>query len=109
PYKGLRAFQEADAADFFGRESLVDQLVARLSEKGAPRFLAIVGPSGSGKSSVVKAGLLPRVRSGAVNGSRRWVVAQTGPGDECIRGTRKRAATRRSESAGQLAEPTPGR
>src|ERR1041385_5488331 len=58
PYKGLQAFQEADAADFFGREVLLERLLARLSEVGTmPRFLAEVGPSGSGKSSVFHAGL----------------------------------------------------
>jgi transcriptional regulator with XRE-family HTH domain len=67
PYKGLCAFQEADAPDFFGREALTGDLLARLKEP-APlaRFLAVVGPSGSGKSSVVRAGLLPSLRQGAL-------------------------------------------
>ena len=56
PYKGLASFSEADAAFFFGREELIEQLVPRLQ---ASRFLAVVGASGSGKSSVVRAGLLP--------------------------------------------------
>src|SRR5713101_1897541 len=56
PYKGLAPFEIADAEFFFGRERLVDELVARLAE--AP-LLAIVGPSGSGKSSLLRAGLLP--------------------------------------------------
>ena len=64
PYKGLRAFEEADAADFFGRERLVERLLARLGEPAARgRFVAVVGPSGSGKSSVVSAGLLPALRA----------------------------------------------
>ena len=63
PYKGLRAFGEADAPDFFGRESLTQRLAERLAEEAeTARFLAVVGPSGSGKSSVVSAGLLPRLR-----------------------------------------------
>jgi WD40 repeat protein/serine/threonine protein kinase len=63
PYKGLRAFTEADAGVFFGRERLVDQLMARLSEDHPFRnFLAVVGPSGSGKSSLVLAGLVPALR-----------------------------------------------
>jgi len=68
PYKGLRAFAEADAGDFFGRSGLVDDLVARLSDPApgsARRFLAVVGPSGSGKSSLVLAGLVPALRSRA--------------------------------------------
>jgi len=65
PYKGLAAFQQADAADFFGREALVEQLVAHLQDRGdLARFLAVVGPSGSGKSSVVRAGLLPALKQG---------------------------------------------
>ncbi len=82
PYKGLQSFQEADAADFFGREALVSRLLERLSEttEGA-RFLTVVGPSGSGKSSVVKAGLVPQLRQGALPGSDQWFIAQMVPGD----------------------------
>ena len=55
PYKGLRAFQQADAADFFGREALIKQLLTRMrGVLTAGRFLAVVGPSGSGKSSVLR-------------------------------------------------------
>lgn len=81
PYKGLRAFQQADAGDFFGRESLTQKLVSRLKED-APfcRFLAVVGPSGSGKSSVVKAGLIPALQKGAFSGSDKWFVVEMVPG-----------------------------
>jgi predicted AAA+ superfamily ATPase len=65
PYKGLAAFDEADTAFFFGREALVERLVERLAEDHPlARFLAVVGPSGSGKSSLVKAGLIPALRQG---------------------------------------------
>jgi WD40 repeat protein/class 3 adenylate cyclase len=77
PYKGLRAFSEDDAEDFFGREVLAEHLVERLT---GTRFLAVVGPSGSGKSSVVRAGLLPRLRQGALPGSERWTVIEMLPG-----------------------------
>jgi WD40 repeat protein/class 3 adenylate cyclase len=77
PYKGLRAFEEADAADFFGREALTQDLVERLA---TTRFLAVVGPSGSGKSSVVRAGLMPELRKGALPGSERWQITQMFPG-----------------------------
>ncbi|HXH97156.1 MAG TPA: BTAD domain-containing putative transcriptional regulator [Gaiellaceae bacterium] len=77
PYKGLHPFGEDDAEDFFGRERLTGDLVARL---GADRFLAVVGPSGSGKSSVVLAGLVPAVRAGAIPGSARWRIVVTAPG-----------------------------
>ncbi len=75
PYKGLRAFDAADAGDFFGRESAVGSLLAALAGENeqAPRFLAVVGPSGSGKSSLVLAGLLPRLRRGALPGSAGWI------------------------------------
>ena len=81
PYKGLRAFTEADAADFFGRERLVDRLVEVLTRSGTEgRIAAVIGPSGIGKSSVVRAGLLPALRKGAVPGSHRWFVATMLPG-----------------------------
>jgi len=79
PYKGLRAFQEADASDFFGREKLIARLLKRLSEPDEP-LLAVVGPSGSGKSSVVHAGLIPAIRNGALKGSKDWYVADFAPG-----------------------------
>ncbi|MGD8585482.1 MAG: protein kinase [Chloroflexota bacterium] len=88
PYRGLRAFQEADAPLFYGRSSFVERLVSRLlpyggqppPDAGAVRFLAVVGPSGSGKSSVVKAGLIPALRQGALPGSDKWFVAEMTPG-----------------------------
>ena len=81
PYKGLRAFQEADAADFYGREALVDDLLAELDDSfELHRFLAVVGPSGSGKSSLVKAGLIPAVKRGALPGSGQWFVLEMQPG-----------------------------
>ena len=60
PYKGLRPFDEADAASFFGREDDTEALTALVLEHG---FSAVVGPSGSGKSSLVRAGLVPRLRA----------------------------------------------
>jgi tetratricopeptide (TPR) repeat protein len=66
PYKGLLSFEEADGNRFFGREKLTDELYARLTalleaEAGRPRILPVLGPSGSGKSSLVRAGLVPRL------------------------------------------------
>jgi hypothetical protein len=85
PYKGLRAFSEADNHNFFGRDNLVHELLGRIGESSngsqdLSRFLAIVGPSGSGKSSVVKAGLLPALRQGGVPGSESWFIADMLPG-----------------------------
>lgn len=77
PYKGLSAFHESDAGDFFGRDEAVRELVSALT---ANRFLAVIGPSGIGKSSVVRAGLVPALRRGAVDGSESWVVTDMLPG-----------------------------
>ncbi len=77
PYKGLAAFEAQDAEYFFGREELVAELTARLA---GTRFLAVVGPSGSGKSSVVRAGLLPAVWGGALPGSGQWRTMVLTPG-----------------------------
>jgi DNA-binding SARP family transcriptional activator/energy-coupling factor transporter ATP-binding protein EcfA2 len=82
PYKGLRPFEESDAADFFGRERVVERLLGRLGEGGIRgRFVVLVGPSGSGKSSVVKAGLLAALRRGALPGSTEWFITTMTPGE----------------------------
>ena len=81
PYKGLEPFDEADAGYFFGRERLIERMISRLGGvDNVRRFLAVVGPSGSGKSSVVSAGLLPALRAGAVSGSDRWFIVTMTPG-----------------------------
>lgn len=81
PYRGLRAFTEADAANFFGREVLVQELLSLLSDgSDLERFAAVIGPSGSGKSSVVKAGLLPALRRGGLPGSDNWFIVDLTPG-----------------------------
>jgi WD40 repeat protein/class 3 adenylate cyclase len=60
PYKGLLRFDEADADRFFGREEIIGQVVAELAEWS---FLAVVGASGSGKSSLVRAGVIPALKA----------------------------------------------
>ena len=82
PFKGLATFDAADARYFFGRERLVAEVVARLV--GAP-LLAIVGPSGSGKSSVMRAGLLPALRAGVLPGSDKWSQVVIRPGRHPLR------------------------
>lgn len=85
PYKGLRSFEEADAADFFGRESLNQRLLARLHENHPlKRFLALIGPSGSGKTSVVKAGLIPQLRRQLITDSANWFIAEMTPGSSPV-------------------------
>jgi WD40 repeat protein/serine/threonine protein kinase len=81
PYKGLRAFQSSDYQDFFGREKVTAKLLKRLDEAGDySRFLAVVGPSGSGKSSLVKAGIIPALWRGAIAGSEKWFIVEMMPG-----------------------------
>ena len=77
PYKGLRPFDEGDAADFYGRNDLVSAIFTALRRH---RFVAVVGPSGSGKSSVVRAGVVPRLASGEVDGLERSLVITLTPG-----------------------------
>ena len=72
PYRGLRAFTEAEAPDFFGRAVAVRQVLERLAASGPEgRFVAVVGPSGCGKSSLVRAGVVPALRGG-IEGGRCW-------------------------------------
>ena len=82
PFKGLASFDVDDAQYFFGRERLVAELVARLV--GAP-LLGVVGPSGSGKSSVLRAGLLPALASGVLPGSDDWAQVLIRPGEHPLR------------------------
>ena len=72
PYPGLPAFQEQDAAIFFGRDKEIREglaLLNRLRQFGGPRLTLMLGASGSGKSSLMRAGLLPRLKRDS-----RWVV-----------------------------------
>ena len=78
PFRGLAPFDAAHAEYFFGRERLVAELVARLV---GSTLLAVVGPSGSGKSSAVRAGLLPAIAGGVVPGTEHWRRAVMRPGE----------------------------
>ena len=70
----------ADYRDFFGREKLIEKLLKRMGETSAmSRFLAVIGPSGSGKSSLVKAGLIPALWRGELSGSEKWFIAEMLP------------------------------
>ncbi len=84
PFKGLEAFQQTDAAFFFGRENLIAKSLERLKQERTARFLAVVGASGSGKSSLVRAGVLPAVRAGRLPHSEQWRIAIFTPGDRPI-------------------------
>lgn len=82
PYVGLNAFSEANAADFFGREKVVDDLMALVR---AQALVVLMGASGSGKSSIIQAGLSRRLRGRngmAPNGAEQWRIATFRPGAE---------------------------
>jgi WD40 repeat protein len=84
PYLGLKTFQPEDAPLFFGRAAKVQELVDRLrSNFGTPkeeRFLALIGASGSGKSSLALAGLIPAIQRGELPESSKWPLVRCRPG-----------------------------
>jgi energy-coupling factor transporter ATP-binding protein EcfA2 len=86
PFRGLQAYREEDSHLFFGRDSQVEKLLAHLQES---RFLAVVGASGSGKSSLIRAGVIPAVRRGAITineqNSAGWPIHIIEPGDEPLK------------------------
>jgi basic membrane lipoprotein Med (substrate-binding protein (PBP1-ABC) superfamily)/DNA-binding SARP family transcriptional activator len=78
PFKGLRPFVEADANDFYGRDTLVAEFLRLLG--GGQKLIAVVGASGSGKSSAIRAGLIPALAKGALPGSDEWLISRMVPG-----------------------------
>lgn len=72
PFKGLNTFTQADATYYYGRETQIEEAVAKLIAH--PSFLAVLGPSGSGKSSLVLAGILPALQAGRVHDSKSWDI-----------------------------------
>ncbi|SOC53501.1 BTAD domain-containing putative transcriptional regulator [Ornithinimicrobium cerasi] len=82
PWRGLAAYTVEDAGWFCGRERLTAELVARVA---GSRVLAVVGPSGSGKSSVLRAGLLAALRDDLLPGSGRWRQVVVQPGSHPMR------------------------
>jgi WD40 repeat protein/DNA-binding SARP family transcriptional activator len=89
PFKGLASFDVEDAAVFFGRERLVADMVARLP--GAP-LMGVVGPSGSGKSSAMRAGLLAALAGGVLPGSESWPLVVIRPGHRPMQTLRRATA-----------------
>jgi DNA-binding SARP family transcriptional activator/WD40 repeat protein len=77
PYRGLEAFEQADADDFYGRDRSVAEMITVLRHQP---LLIVIGPSGVGKSSAVKAGLLPALAAGATPASESWLVTEMVPG-----------------------------
>ncbi len=99
PYMGLRSFRAEDAPWFFGRERLTADLVVRLAE--AP-LLAVVGASGSGKSSLIGAGLLPTAWAGTVPGTSSWTTVALTPTSHPLEELASRVALLRGLAAGGL-------
>lgn len=82
PFPGLRAFEEDEDVLFFGREKQVDELVTKLR---TTRFIAVIGSSGSGKSSLIKSGLIPSLQSGFMSGAgSSWRICSFRPGNNPI-------------------------
>ena len=79
PYPGLRPFESEDERLFFGREAQVSAMLRQLEDH---RFVAVVGSSGSGKSSLVRAGLLPAVHEGFLLGTTDWCTLVIKPGHQ---------------------------
>ncbi|HUP42145.1 MAG TPA: AAA family ATPase [Thermoanaerobaculia bacterium] len=82
PFPGLRSFEPDEDHLFFGRETQIDELLARLRRT---RLLAVVGTSGSGKSSLVRSGVIPSLHSGfMVQAGSSWRIAILRPGSDPI-------------------------
>jgi hypothetical protein len=80
PYRGLLPFREQDAGLFFGRERFVDELIKKVGQRTATNVVAVVGRSGSGKSSIVYAGLFPALRrEGGLPGQSVWQIVDLRP------------------------------
>jgi hypothetical protein len=81
PFPGLRPFQESEADLFFGQEDQIAELTDHL---GMARFVSVVGVSGCGKSSLVHAGLLARLRRMSWDGKARWLIVKCNPGNSPV-------------------------
>jgi hypothetical protein len=107
PYPGLRPFEPHEGEIFFGRDSHIDRLLEILQRE---RFLAIVGASGSGKSSLVRAGLLPALAGGRLGTGSHWRLALLRPGAQPLLALAQALTSRHAlgiELAVTMAEPQP--
>jgi WD40 repeat protein/transcriptional regulator with XRE-family HTH domain len=108
PYRGLASYQPEDADWFFGRRDLTALVLARLGQRwakgGGP--VVVIGPSGSGKSSVLRAGVIPAVRTGRLDptGSVGWPVVLLTPGSHPVAALAGRLADLVGIDAGEVAD-----
>ena len=103
PYVGLRSFDVGDADLFFGRDDLIRAILGRLDSTAPPRLVLLVGGSGSGKSSVVRAGVLPAL----ARGQAAWTSTVMVPGTDPLRNLEQalaRVRTRGVDLSGSPAE-----
>lgn len=107
PFKGLEAFQQTDAHLFFGRETLVQKLVESVNPQRLTRFVAVVGASGTGKSSLVRAGLIPALRAGRIPGGERWHVLMITPGASPTEALAARLLPLLTEAVGEAGRQPP--
>ena len=106
PYRGLASYQPEDAGWFFGRRALTDQLLARLADlhAGGGGVQVVVGASGSGKSSLLRAGLIPALHAGRVVGSETWPVMLFTPGSRPMDELAAKLAALTGVPAGDIAD-----
>ncbi|WP_067806052.1 caspase, EACC1-associated type [Nocardia beijingensis] len=103
PYRGMDRYDAQDARYFFGRDAAIAELLAQLAERataGGP--FVVIGPSGSGKSSLLHAGLLHALESGALPGSSAWPTRVFTPGEQPLGQLAERLASARQKD--RLAE-----
>jgi WD40 repeat protein/energy-coupling factor transporter ATP-binding protein EcfA2 len=79
PFPGLRPFTSGESEYFFGRETESEEITGKITRN---RFLAIIGASGSGKSSLIQCGLVPRIRDLSLNGPPVWLIINMKPGND---------------------------
>ncbi len=99
PYQGLLAYTDAESDRFHGRDEEITGLLSRLAGGG---LLTVSGPSGSGKSSLVRAGLVPAIRRGALVGSDVWPILMVTPGRRPLTELAQAVSVATSESIGDV-------
>jgi signal transduction histidine kinase/GAF domain-containing protein len=102
PYPGMRPFEAEDTRFFYGRENEIQQMLEYLRHQ---RFLFVIGPSGSGKSSLISAGLLPRLQKSSYFAQSPWLIREMRPGEQPIQALAeaiKGDADRPAEAIGNL-------
>ena len=103
PYPGMRPFREGESRDFFGRDRESRQLVEQ--HLRLYPFVAIIGASGTGKSSLAFAGLVPELQRSSFFGSGKWIVKSMRPGEAPIANMRKALPEYLAEGSVDLAQP----